>query len=222
MRKTLLLSVVLVISAAGIVYAAELLNNGDFSAGTSGWTPEPLTTLVIGSSSTTGCGVDVAEIRNDSDDARIEQCIHITSPGTDWTLSTDSGLVYSPDLRQTYVVADFYSGPACDGTLLHSEMILEDLPHVPTPVALTTYTQTFTYDTTAGGANSVRGSAQISGTSSFCWGCFDNLSLSAPGATMIGVKDVTANRPLDLLFIFALGALSLAGAGVILRRLHTR
>lgn len=221
MKKALLLAVVIVVFAASIVYAAELVNNGDFSAGVSGWTPEPLTTLSVGSMDLLGCGTQVAVVYNDSDNARIEQCIHITSPGTDWTLSTDSGAAaYDP--RQAYVVADFYSGPACDGTLLHSETILENLPYVMTPVPLTTYTQTFTYDTAAEGANSVRVSAQISGTSGSRWGCFDNVLLSAPGATVVSVEEVAVNRPLLLLPLVLLGALSLTGACIILKKFYAR
>lgn len=208
--RSLTISVVLLVCflTVGIVCAAELVYNGDFSAGTNGWVPQEGTTFAV---NTEACGTGRADARNANGNAGIGQCIHITSPGTDWTLSTDAALVQEvyDDVR---IVTDFYFDTACE-THLHSEEIVARPTPAPPPVPghsvpLDSYTHTFTYDTAENGANSVRVMAEISATSgsSFHHGCFDNISLDAPGATLVSTHDLTATgRPILPLIVFAAG-----------------
>jgi hypothetical protein len=214
-----LVIVLAIVLAASVVYAAELVNNGDFSAGTSGWTPQGGTNAFVDATSC-GSGEGIAEVRNHPGHAGIEQCVRITSPGTDWMLSVDAAGVLGEEIA---IETGFWSGMGCDGSLQRTELITTTFVMISTPVPLSHYSHTFAYDTAADGANSVRISAQIPEDlqpSSGQIGCFDNISLSAPGATFVGTRGISASQPSILPLVIVLGSLGLLATVFLVKKLR--
>ncbi len=145
---TFLLTLLCLAISVGVVYAAELVANGDFSLLTGSqpthWTSWAGDTIVADSSG--ACGSGVATVQGLSV-ATAQQCIHITSPGTSWTFSLDMA-VY--DSSYAAAVADFFTSADYPGTRVRREQSAITSSNI-----MQHYSNTFTYDTAANGVNSV-------------------------------------------------------------------
>ncbi|HSD83725.1 MAG TPA: hypothetical protein VLG46_07695 [Anaerolineae bacterium] len=181
-----LLTLLLLAVGVGVSYAAELVANGNFSQLTGSqpthWTPWAGDSIVADSSGV--CGSGVATVQGLSI-ATAQQCIHITSPGSNWTFSLDMG-VY--DSSYSAAVANFFTSADCSGTYVHQE--LSPMASSPT---MQHYSRSFTYDTAANGVNSVMVGIETARMVSVnVTGCFDNVSLNATGATVIALRRLSA------------------------------
>ena len=132
----------------GLVYAANLVRNGDFSALTGSqpdsWTPWPGDTIVadeIGA-----CGLGVATIGGDGI-ATAQQCVAIKSPGLSWTFAADMAVLDGSASAARYI---FYATSDCSGPELQSDVIGYAMSST-----MEHYSDSFTYDTAANGANYV-------------------------------------------------------------------
>jgi hypothetical protein len=198
---TFLLTLLCLAASVGVVYAAELVVNGDFSLLTGSqpthWTPWAGDTIVADSSG--ACGSGVATVQGLSV-ATAQQCIHITSPGTSWTFSLDMA-VY--DSSYAAAVADFFTSADCSGTRVRREQSAITSSNI-----MQHYSSTFTYDTAANGVNSVLIAIETARFSMVnVIGCFDNVSLNADGATTITLHQLTAEPAVDTSGQIALGVL---------------
>lgn len=212
MKRAIGFSLVMVLLMVSVVHAAELVNNGTFDAGLSGWTSGGGTAVIDG-----GCGAGVARLSDDTGlISRRRQCINITSDGSSWTLNADMALVTGNRWAATF--ATFYPDPACSGSSVWSEMIQT------TSGTLTNVSNSFSFDTT-GQAQSVfiEIEAQAIGGAPNA-GCFDNVSLDAPGATFVSLSDLQARSqsplPWSLVFVVGLGMLLVVTVLTLQRRQH--
>ncbi len=195
----------------GVVYAAELVANGDFSLLTGSqpthWTPWSGDTIVADSSG--ACGSGVATVQGLSI-ATAQQCIHITSPGTNWTFSLDMGVYNS---SYSAAVADFYTSVDCSGTRAHREQSA-----IASSPVMQHYSSTFTYNTATNGINSVLIAIETARMVSVnVIGCFDNVSLVANGATQIALRQLSAEPAEGTTGQIALGGI--AGALILTVRM---
>lgn len=199
MKRAIGFSLVMVLLMVSVVHAAELVNNGTFDAGLTGWTSGGGTAVIDG-----GCGAGVARLSDNTGlISRRRQCINITSDGSSWTLSADMALETGDRWAATFV--DFYSDPGCSGFPVRNEQIQT------TSSTLTNVSNNFFFNTT-GQAQSVQIQieAQAFGGAPNA-GCFDNISLDAPGATFVSLSDLQAqSKPSlfwPLIFVVGLGML---------------
>lgn len=190
----LLLSVV----TASLVYADDVVSNGDFSLGSGYWTPVPIpgTTLsTVDPNCDHSASNPALSITPSAGSGDAYQCIYLTSGGSDWTLSADMRL---HNASSAQVMAQFYSGDQCDGTAGPSEYI-----STLSATSWTNLSTTFTYSAPA--ASSVR----VSLSSAFGTACFDNVSLAAAGATDVSSHGLQATGP-----AWPLWALPVVGLGI--------
>ena len=120
--------------------------------------------------------------------ATAQQCIRITSPGTDWTFSADMAVLAGIASGAAYT---FYPNDDCTGGPLLNGTI-----GPTTSSTMQNFNDSFTYDTAANGANSVLVGIETGAISGSVTGCFDNVVLTAAGATNITLRNTGTTQPI--------------------------
>ena len=199
MKKAVALAIVFLVLIVGVVAAQsiELVTNGDFALGVSGWTSQ-LGAFSVGGS----CGSGVGRVSSGLDGAgMVTQCIPLPADATSWTLSAE--MANQQGLAAVTAVA-FYASNDC--TAVGSSAVFQR-SLLTMGNSLSQQSTTFGFDTTGQAA-----SAEIMLTSSFTDGpatvaCFDNVSLVANDPTAVALNRVAAGSGPD----FPLLLLALAG-----------
>jgi hypothetical protein len=188
---------IIFVLAVTIAYAADIATNGDFSLLTGSqpdyWTPWSGGSIVA--DATGACGAGIATVQSDGI-ATAQQCIHLTNPGTSWTFSADMAVLEGNTSAAAYF---FYASNDCTGSALSNGRIGN-----ATTSTLQNFSNSFTYDTAANGANSVLIAIETANFSGIATGCFDNVVFSAAGATDVVLHSMNAAHPVPPVTIVAL------------------
>lgn len=178
------LFVIVIFSLSAVAYAAgppNIVTNGDFSNGTTSWTP----TSIIGVGSSP-CGAEVAKLTVTSAGEDLSQCINIiTQPSSDWTYSIPTFTDVSGGSATG--LYEFFGTDDCTGTGIGNNFGSGfALPGSQSSISNPT------------GAESVRVIIRLAPSSPFnpnMSACIDNISFEGTGATVVTMNSINATTP---------------------------
>jgi hypothetical protein len=192
-----------------LVYAGELVRNGDFASGTGFWTPVTATLSTSEPDCDHGASNPAMSVVPDGYSGAAYQCTNLASGSDDWTLAGD---LLSPTGATVVVQAQFYTLPDCVGTADRIESIQQFSYGV-----WSSLDNSFSYSAASGGSVSV-GLNAVGGRA-----CFDSVSLDGAGAmdvTLHSLEAIGSGPPPWLLPVAGLGLVAVAATRLWRKRLH--